>query len=194
MNTPANIVLPVEGCAQAALDQTLAQAGVAEIAFAVHGTPAGQGRVTFLGAGRGAKHSNEKTLKPWRRAIVDAALAATGRHEFDDRWHPGYCAVCRVTKREHALLVGVPVRAEITITIEKPKSAPKRRETWPITRHSTDADHHARAVLDALSIAGVFLDDSQVVELACRKYYPGQHPDTLDHPGAVIRVSTIGDC
>lgn len=36
------------------------------------------------------------------------------------------------------------------------------------------------------------LDDSQVIEVPCRKAYPGQHPDTLDTPGAAIRVRRIG--
>jgi len=161
------------------------------IVVTVYGTPAGQGQVTFLGKGRGAKHTNEKTLKPWRNAIVDAALAATGQHLFNE-WQPGMCAICQVPKKQHGLLVGVPVHAEITITVEKPKSAPKRRRTWPITRYSTDIDHHARAVLDALSVAGVVADDSQVVRLTISKAYPLEGVDTLEQPGAVIRIWQIG--
>lgn len=160
------------------------------VVITVYGTPAGQGQITFLGPGRGAKHTNEKTLKPWRRAIINAALEATGRHEYTE-WRAGRCA-CATPKKEHALFVGVPVAVDITITVEKPKSAPKRTRTWPITRFSTDIDHHARACLDALSKAGVFLDDSQVVKLTIGKGYPGEDINTLDRPGAVIHVRRIG--
>lgn len=83
-----------------------------------------------------------------------------------------------------------PVCVEATITVTKPKSAPKTRETWPITRSSGDVDKHARNLLDALVDAGVMRDDSQVIEAVVRKRYPGQHPDTLTSPGAVIRVWT----
>lgn len=161
------------------------------ISITVYGEPAGQGQITFLGVGRGAKHTNEKKLKPWRHAIVDAALAATGHHLFSE-YHPGTCAICGVPKKRHALLVGVPVHVEVTITVEKPKSAPKRRRTWPITRHSTDIDHHARAVLDSLSAAGVFADDSQVVKLTISKGYPLEDIDTLEQPGATIHLWPIG--
>lgn len=34
--------------------------------------------------------------------------------------------------------------------------------------------------------------NARVIELACRKRYPGQHPDTLARPGAVIRVRQFG--
>lgn len=161
------------------------------IAITVCGTPAGQGRISFYGPGR-AKHSNEKELKAWRQAIVDAAKRAAGCHEYVAWGALKYCAVCRVPAKQHGLLVDVPVGVDLTVTVEKPKSAPKRTRSWPITRYSTDADHHARACLDALSVAGVYRDDSQVVELAVRKVYPGEHERALDRPGAAIRVWRIG--
>jgi hypothetical protein len=155
----------------------------------VYGTPAGQGAISFLGKGRGAKHTNEKTLKPWRRDIVLATRDATGAHGYTD-W-AGICLTCRIKKDEHGLHVNVPTRADITITVAKPKRAPKRRRTWPITRSSHDIDHHARAVLDSLSASGVIKDDSQVTELAIRKVYPNEHPDALAEPGAIIRLYTL---
>lgn len=155
----------------------------------VHGEPAGQGQITFLGKGRGAKHTNEKTLKPWRRAIIRAVRDTTGCHGYTD-WN-GICLTCRTPKQEHGLYANVPTRADITITVDKPKSNPKRRQTWPITRSSTDIDHHARACLDSLSESGVIKDDSQVIELSIRKVYPGEHPEALDQPGAIIRLYTL---
>jgi len=186
------IVLPVQGCAQPALDTLLHGVGAALPVITVYGTPAGQGQITFLGPGRGAKHTNEKTLKPWRQAIIDAAKRATRCHEYVEWGAQGWCAVCRVPEKQHGLLVDVPVGVDLTVTVSKPKSAPKRTRSWPITRYSTDADHHARACLDALSAAGVYRDDSQVVELAVRKVYPGEHASALDRPGAVVRVWRIG--
>jgi hypothetical protein len=155
----------------------------------VYGTPAGQGAISFLGKGRGAKHTNEKTLKPWRRDIVLAARDATGAHGYTD-W-AGICLTCRIKKDQHGLYANIPTRADITITVAKPKTAPKRRRTWPITRASHDIDHHARAVLDALSASGVIKDDSQITELVIRKVYPGEHPEALAEPGAIIRLYTL---
>lgn len=158
-------------------------------AFNVYGTPAGQGQITFLGKGRGSKHTNEKWLKPWRKAIILAAQNATGAHSYTD-WN-GICLTCRVKKDQHGLYANLPTAADITITVPKPKTAPKRRRTWPITRFSTDIDHHARACLDALSESGVIKDDSQIIELAVRKVYPGEHPAALPEPGATIRLYTL---
>lgn len=131
----------------------------------VHGTPAGQGRISFYGRGR-AVHSNHKRLMPWRAAVADAARQVCPQ--------PLQGAVC----------------VEITVTVPKPASAPKRRTTWPVTRFSGDWDHHARAVSDALS--GIaYGDDSQIVEGTCRKVYPGEGVDALDRPGAVIRLWAV---
>lgn len=149
------------------------------LTIAVHGTPAGQGRVSFFGPGR-AVHSNHKKLMPWREAIVAAARDAILLA------YPADAA--RIEDGKFVPLILGPVIAEITITVPKPKSAPKRLTSWPITRTSQDIDHHARAVLDSLSVARVWRDDSQVVELTIRKVYPGEGIDALDEPGAVIRL------
>lgn len=162
------------------------------LTITVHGTPAGQGRLTFLGVGRGAKHSNEKQLKPWRTAIIKAAVEATGRHPFTEAAGQLGCAVCNGALHDHPLHHSVPVCADITVTVPKPKSAPKRIRTWPITRSSTDIDHHARACLDALSQSGVvYRDDSQVVDLRVRKVYPGEHRRALAEPGVTITIREV---
>lgn len=155
------------------------------LTLTVYGEPAGQGRISFVGRGK-AKHSNEDKLKPWRAEIIKAALAATSRHQYlDTPLVPDACAVCRVPKKQHALLAGVPVAADITITVPRPRTV---RRPQPITRSSTDIDHHARAVLDSLSAAGIVHDDAQVTELTIRKAYPGGHPAALDRPGATIHI------
>lgn len=158
-------------------------------AIVVYGTPAGQGQISFLGKGRGARHTNEKTLKPWRRDIILAARDTTGAHGYTD-WG-GICLTCRIAKDQHGLYANIPTRVDITVTVPKPKTAPKRRRTWPITRYSTDIDHHARACLDSLSESGVIKDDSQIVDLSIRKVYPLEHPEALPEPGAIIRLYTL---
>ena len=149
------------------------------LTIAVFGAPAGQGRVSFFGRGR-AVHSNHKKLMPWRAAIISAA-----RDELL-RFFPHEAARTHKGKPVPTLLG--PVIAEITITVPKPKSAPKTITSWPITRYSSDIDHHARAVLDSLTEAAVWRDDAQVVELTVRKVYPREGIDALDEPGALIRV------
>lgn len=144
-----------------------------DLTVTVTGTPAGQGQISFLGKGRPAIHTNHKRLNPWRQAIMAATHQAA-------RTGGG------------SLIVGdVPIETDITITVPKPKSAPKRRRTWPITRYSTDLDHHIRAVHDSLSKALAFGDDSQVVQTTARKVYPGEHELALDEPGALIRVRVL---
>ena len=140
----------------------------------VNGTPAGQGRISYNQHGRGY-HSNGKRLRPWRKAIREAA---------EREWATGE------PEPVAPVLTGAVI-VEITITVVKPKSAPKRRTSWPITRYSGDVDHHARAVLDSLSQAGIWRDDAQVVELTARKVYPDEGADALDRPGAVIRVWAV---
>lgn len=149
------------------------------LTIAVHGTPAGQGRVSFFGRGR-AVHSNHKKLMPWRASISAAARDAILLNFPAD--------AARVEDGKFVPILTGPVLAEITITVPKPKSAPKRLTSWPITRTSQDIDHHARAVLDALTEARVWKDDAQVVELTIRKVYPWEGVDALGEPGAVIRL------
>lgn len=139
----------------------------------VLGEPIGQGNIRHLGAGRPAVHQNAKTLKPWRGRVQDAAeeqIAAT--------IHKGRFPITTE-----------PVAIDATFTVRKPVAAPKRRQTWPVTR--PDVDHLFRAIGDALTAAGVWRDDSQIVELTARKVYPGEHPQALHVPGVVIAVYTV---
>lgn len=141
----------------------------------VLGDPVGQGRISFLGKGRPAVHSNAKTLLPWRAQVQQAAEDAIASGFWHTRTWP---------------IEGQPVAVDVTFTMRKPLAAPKRRTTWPITR--PDSDHLLRAVLDALTAAGAWRDDSQVVEATVRKAYPGEHAQALHVPGAQIYVYTVG--
>lgn len=142
-------------------------ATTAELVITVHGTPAPQGSKRHVGGGRMVESSAK--VKPWREAVKWAAL----------------------TRPEPATLDG-PILVEVTFTVRKPTSAPKRLTSWPVTRSSGDIDKLLRATLDALTDAGVMRDDSQVVEVTARKVYPGEGIDALEHPGALIRITSGG--
>ena len=114
----------------------------------VAGRPAPQGSKTRTRFGM--RDANGPTLHPWRDA-VRADVAA----QLPEWWTP----------------VGGPVGILLTFHLPKPASAPKRRRTWPIAARSGDIDKLARACLDAISDAGWWKDDSQVVVLKAAKDY-----------------------
>lgn len=152
------------------------------ISFHVLGVPVGQGRVSFLGKGRGAKHSNAALLKPWREKVAAAA-------------HNAVLADRRAGLRRDFPLTG-PVGLVLHFTMPKPKSAPKGRRTFPATR--PDISHLIRAVEDAISLPSenvatrLLNDDGQVVYELATKAYPGEEEQALDEPGVLVHVYRIG--
>ncbi|MEU3656476.1 RusA family crossover junction endodeoxyribonuclease [Streptomyces sp. NPDC032161] len=150
-----------------------------DLVIAVHGLAGPQGSKSPAGWGKSRKtgktiplmRESSKKVKPWRekvQAAIEAALL-TGDAQY---------------------LVG-PVRADITFTMPKPVSAPKRRRTYPAVY--PDIDKLERSTYDAISKSGAWEDDGRVIENQSRKVYPGEHPDALDQPGALIRLYTLGD-
>lgn len=135
------------------------------LTITVKGDPITQGSKTRTRYG-GLRDDNVSKLKPWREAVKWAAMEAQG----DARPIEG------------------PVRVEVTFTLRKPASAPKRRRTWPVKQRSGDVDKLTRAIFDSITDAGVWTDDAQVVEVLARKTYPEDHPDALLTPGALIRI------
>jgi hypothetical protein len=172
-----------------------------EYTLTVYGEPAGQGAVSFI-HGR-AIHTNDKKLRPWRKAISEAAQQAADTHALTaprkpkrkakpgeklPKLPPTPCTTCGTLPSLHGLLAG-PIGIEITVSVAQSAAAAKRGDVWPANRTSSDIDHHARAVLDALTHASLWRDDAQVVELCARKVWAGGAGlDALDRPGAVIRV------
>lgn len=147
-----------------------------ELLIVVRGKPRPKGSMRHVGNGRMIEQISGSG--DWRVDVKMAALAALSRQSdrvFLDQLFPLDC----------------PVEVEITFTFTKPASARKTVETYPDTRSSGDADKLARNVLDSLEDAGVLKDDARVIDLRSRKRYPGQHADTLDIPGAVIRVRCL---
>lgn len=145
----------------------------------VFGVPAPQGSKRHVGGGRLVESSDR--LRPWREAVKQAALDTLDTASTRQYGGPGQRAL---------LTMQGPVSVEIAFTFNKPKSAPKTKVTYPITRSSGDLDKLCRAILDALVDAGIMRDDSQVIELISTKGYAGEEGE-LDLPGAVIEVREL---
>jgi Holliday junction resolvase RusA-like endonuclease len=132
----------------------------------VYGKPVTQGSKTRTKWG--IRDDNADRLRPWREAVKQAALDVvpmTGRIEG-------------------------PVSVQVVFTFDRPKSAPKSRPCWPITRSSGDLDKLQRALFDALTDAGVWRDDSQVIDVRARKVHVGDD-GALHIPGAVVTVEAV---
>jgi crossover junction endodeoxyribonuclease RusA len=144
----------------------------AVLSIHVVGVPSTQGSMRGYVVGGRARitSTNASRLKPWREAVRATAVSTIAVDHLGP-WQP---------------LTG-PVGVRIVFALPKPASAPKTRRTWPVGARSGDVDKLARACLDACTDAGVWRDDSQVVDLHAVKDYPG--PDVaLTVPGALITV------
>lgn len=123
-------------------------------------------------SGRIAMVESSKHVKTWRDDIR-AALINPHRPPFDG-----------------------PVLAELEFRMPRPKghyrtgrNAHLLRDTAPTyPTGKPDIDKLERAVLDAITSAGVWLDDAQAVEVHHRKVYAGQH-DGL--PGVHIGIRAL---
>lgn len=89
-------------------------------------------------------------LPAWRRTVAVHAKAALLDDGFDG-----------------------PVHVRVTFHMRAPH---RRTTTWPTKR--PDLDKLVRAILDALTVAGVWADDSQVVTLTARKVWALAEPHT----------------
>jgi Holliday junction resolvase RusA-like endonuclease len=131
------------------------------LSLTVYGIPIPQGSTkAFMRPG--AKHpvvtSDNPKTKPWRQAIVDATREQmAGSAPLD-----------------------APVRLGVTFYLPRPKSAPKRVVE---PAKLPDLDKLVRAVGDALTAAGVWRDDAQVVGIQARKNFAGGERDPLGAAG-----------
>jgi Holliday junction resolvase RusA-like endonuclease len=130
---------------------------VEKLAITVYGRPAPQGSKKSIGNGRFIEAS--KYLPAWRKAVKDAAIAAKGEAE--------------------TLTNGVQV--SVSFYLERPKSVPKKSRPLPTVM--PDLSKLVRGVEDALTDAGVWADDAQVVKMIAFKYYADDR-----EPGCFIEV------
>ena len=138
------------------------------ITFRVYGLPGPQGSKRFVGlskSGRGVMIESSKAVKPWREAVKWAAVESGARIPEGPLW------------------------VSMVFTLPKPKSAPKRRQTFPATK--PDLSKLVRSTEDALTDAGIWEDDARVVDLRCRKVFPSEGEDALHAPGAIIRIRKV---
>lgn len=146
------------------------------VALVCYGMPAPQGSKKFLGLtkeGRGILAEHSKKVKPWREDVRAAALDAMARYQLDKP-------------------LDGPLVARMVFTLPKPKSAPKRRRTWP--DRTPDLSKLIRSTEDALTSAGLWADDARAVEYSrAAKVFPGEDPEALAAPGVRIIVSTLID-
>lgn len=129
-------------------------------AFAIAGKDGGKPRAVMV-------DDQSERLRPWRENVRDAVRQERG---------------------EHPPLTG-PIRLALHFALPKPKSASKTRRVWPAGRVG-DLDKLVRAVMDAMTDAGIWGDDSQVCDLRATKDYPGPENGQMT-PGVMIAVWRI---
>ncbi len=141
------------------------------VRITVYGNPAPQGSKRFVGtskAGRGILVESSKRVKPWRQDVVAAAQQCMGG----------------LPPLDGALSV------VMVFTMPKPASAPKLKRTWP--NRMPDLSKLARSTEDALTTAGVWVDDARVVNYAkLAKVFPNEDVDALGSPGVLIEIRVI---
>lgn len=139
------------------------------IEIRVYGMPAPQGSKSFKGmrGGHAILVESSKAVKPWRQDVSAFAREAMAEHK---RVYP---------------LTG-PLIVEMYFTMPKPKSAPKKRKTFP--DRAPDLSKLVRSTEDALTTCGLWEDDARVIQCMAMKVYPREHACALESPGALIRV------
>lgn len=118
------------------------------LAVTVLGEPIPQGSMRAVARGR--MISDNARLRPWRDSV-----AWQVRQSMADAGLPGP-------------LEG-PLAVAVTFTLPRPKSAPKSR--WAPDR-KPDGDKLERALFDAITAGGGWVDDAQVVTCTWSKAYP----------------------
>lgn len=136
----------------------------------VFGNPAPQGSKKFVGLskqGRGIMVESSKKVRPWRQDVKAAAEAVRGDSAPLDE----------------------ALRVRMVFTMPKPASAPKRKRTFPSKK--PDLSKLVRSTEDALTDAGIWRDDSRVVECTARKVFPGEDAESLSAPGVRIVIDLL---
>ncbi|MGH9251885.1 MAG: RusA family crossover junction endodeoxyribonuclease [Acidimicrobiales bacterium] len=136
------------------------------LVFTVYGLPAPQGSKRHVG--NGIMVESSKRVKPWREDVRQAALDAL-REPFTG-----------------------PVEMHVTFTLPRPKGHYRTGRNADLLRDAApkfpagkpDLDKLLRAVMDALTSAGVWKDDAQVVHALVTKCYDGDG----FRPGADVSI------
>jgi crossover junction endodeoxyribonuclease RusA len=166
---------------------TSVQATARGLTVIVHGKPAPQGSKRHVG--RGVMVENCKRVKPWREDVSAAAEAAI------DEWEQRRPLPAGVGRRWEPITG--PVEVTVTFRFARPaghygtgRNALTIRPSAPAhpTGGKGDIEKLVRAVHDALTAAGVWRDDAQVVRLNAAKVWCQEG----ERPGATIVVREVG--
>lgn len=161
------------------------------IVIRVFGLPAAQGSKRHVG--RGIMVESSKALKPWREAVKHAALDVR-QHLFDID-HP------HGTDDGFWWALDGPLIADMIFTFRRPKSHYRTGRNAHLLRDAAptrpcsppDLSKLARSTEDALTDAGIWVDDARLVQYGrLAKVWVSEDTDALDAPGAVIRVAEYG--
>jgi Holliday junction resolvase RusA-like endonuclease len=108
--------------------------------------------------------------KSMRVGGVARFLRAGKMHTVPVRENSEWALIVGKIARDHApaKLLDGPVRLTLAFFMPKPKSAPKHRRVWPITR--PDADNLFHKLTDAMN-GVLWTDDSVIVEVHLTKDY-----------------------
>lgn len=144
----------------------------APLVFEVSGHPAPQGSKTGVAtkSGKVAMREANRRTKPWRSTVVDAV-----REQMPEDHRP----------------IDGPILLVALYTMPPMKRMPRTR-IWPSRKGngSGDEDKLNRACCDALTTAGVWVDDSRVVRTISGTDYPGA-PGFRSEPGCRLIVAPI---
>ncbi len=142
------------------------------LSIRVIGTPAPQGSLRAFnrrGGGRPIVTSDNARTRPWKDVVA---------------WNAGQA-------RTASWPIGGPVQVDIAFRLARPAGHFGKRGLLPSAPASParkpDLDKLARSCLDALTEAGVWRNDAQVVNLEVRKTYVPEG----DVPGALIAVYAL---
>lgn len=127
----------------------LGECSTRRLSALIPGTPAPQGSKRAFAhrtTGRIVVVESSKAVKPWRKVMHDALVAAAN----DTDWLP----------------LDGPAAVHLRFYLPRPKSV--KRE-YPTVK--PDLDKLVRAALDALTSSGVLADDARVVDMAVSKRY-----------------------
>jgi len=141
--------------------------GARVLEFTAYGRPAPQGSKSRGATGQ--MRESSEYLANWREAVRLAAARA----RIAQGW----------------TLAEGPCQLDLIVYVKRPARPASHCELYPAG--PPDLDKYARAVSDALTLAGVWRDDSRwVISGILKKWYAGQAGAPAD-PGAWIRVSEI---
>jgi Holliday junction resolvase RusA-like endonuclease len=145
------------------------------VIISAYGEPAPQGSKRVINRGDASRaavivEANKKTA-PWRSDVITAARASLpeGHTPWDG-----------------------PVVARMVFSFWRPKSVPYHKRPFPSTNPPGDLCKLARSTEDALKAAGVFKDDSRIVEYTrLAKVYVGEDPEALESTGCFIVLGIL---